>query len=198
MGYLVTRRTAIAMGLACWTTPGWARPRQYDLIKDSSSVTFNFVLNGTVQSGQVPITSADIRVDPDDLQSSTADVSADIRAAKTGLVFITQALLSASILDAETHPLVRFTSTNIELGARGRISEGAKIAGDLTLRGVTRPIQFDARLSRPAGTPPDDLSLLFVDLTGSVQRSAFGANGFPKLVQDTVTLEIHAEIQARA
>lgn len=100
------------------------------------------------------------------------------------------------MLDAGNHPIVRFRSTRIRLGAKGRISEGARIEGDLTLRGVTRPISLNAVLSRPSGSAPDDLSVLFVDLDGQLSRASFGASGYPDLVADTVELDIHAEIRA--
>jgi polyisoprenoid-binding protein YceI len=84
------------------------------------------------------------------------------------------------------------------LGAQGRISEGASIEGQLTLRGVTRPLDLDAVLSRPAGSAPDDLSVLTIRLTGRLSRSAFGATGYPQMVADEVELDIRAEIRARA
>ncbi|MGA9433304.1 MAG: YceI family protein, partial [Roseobacter sp.] len=102
------------------------------------------------------------------------------------------------LLDAENHPLVRFSSTAVRLGARGRISEGAIISGDLTLRGVTQPIALQATLSRPAGTPPDDLSVLYIKLNGALSRAAYGATGYASLAEDRVELDIRAEIRARA
>jgi polyisoprenoid-binding protein YceI len=93
---------------------------------------------------------------------------------------------------------VRFRSTRVRLGARGRISEGAQIEGDLSLRGVTRPIALDATLSRPAGTAPDDLDTLYVDLAGTLDRRDFGATGYPQMVAPEVTLDIRAEIHAEA
>jgi polyisoprenoid-binding protein YceI len=140
--------------------------------------------------------TADIRIDLDNLAASSADVTADIRRARTGLIFVTQALLSESVLDADNHPIVRFASTRTRLGEKGRISEGARIDGQLTLRGATRAISLDALLSRPAGTAPDDLSVLFVQLTGTLNRRDFGVTGYPGLVADTVTLDIRAELRA--
>lgn len=193
----LTRRALMIGALAALATPGHAAPQRYLLNEANSTVSFHFVLNGARQTGSVPVRTADIRVDPSNLTASSATVTADIRNARSGLIFVTQALLGASVLDAENHPIVTFTSTLIRLGARGRISEGAQLEGLLTLRGVTRPVTLDAVLSRPAGTAADDLSVLNVALSGALSRSAFGATGFPDLVDDTVTLDIRAEIRAQ-
>ncbi len=193
----LSRRMLIAGGLIACAMPAQAAPRRYDLWSQTSSVSFIFSANGTTQTGTVPVTSADIRVDTGNLANSTADVSADIRAAKTGLLFVTQALLGPSVLDAKNHPIVRFRSTRIVLGTQGRISEGAGIEGQLTLRGVTRPLKLDAVLSRPSGSAPDDLSVLMIRLTGRLSRAAFGATGYPQMVADPVDLDIRAELRAR-
>ncbi|MCV3271223.1 YceI family protein [Roseobacter sinensis] len=198
MSILLSRRVLIAAGLASLATRVEAAPQRYDLVEERSRVAFMFDMSGTAQTGTVPVSTADIRVDPRNLSRSSADVTADIRGARTGMVFITQALLSASVLDAQTHPMVRYRSTRIVLGRAGRISEGAKIEGALTLRGVTRPLILGASLTRPAGSAPDDLSVLAIRLTGTLSRAAFGAVGYPNLVADAVDLDISAEIRRRA
>ncbi|MGC3939443.1 YceI family protein [Roseobacter sp. EG26] len=197
MSLLISRRLLVASGLAAWATSGFAAPRRYDLVPGRSRVAFIFNVSGTQQTGTVPVQSADIRVDPGNLAASSANVTSDIRLAKTGMLFVTQALLSASVLDADTHPLVRYESTKIILGQSGRISEGARIDGRLTLRGITRPLQLAATLTRPAGSAANDLSILNIQLNGTLSRRAFGAVGYPKLVDDPVDLDIRAKIRAR-
>ncbi len=195
---MLTRRLFIAAGLAGLATRAGAAPERYDLVPERSQVAFLFSMSGSPQTGTVPVSVADIQVDTGNLTRSTADVSADIRGARTGMVFITQALLGASVLDAANHPMVRYRSSRVVLGRDGRISDGARIDGDLTLRGVTRPLSLAASLTRPAGSAADDLSVLMIRLTGTLSRAAFGAVGYPKLVADPVDLDISAEIRRRA
>lgn len=193
----LTRRLFIAMGLAGIATAGHARTQRYDLVPAGSRIAFIFTSGGAPQTGTVPVKTADIRVDTTRLTRSSAEVTADIREVSAGVIFVTQAIKSPDLLDADNHPLVRFRSTAITLGTAGRISEGAKIQGDLTLRGTTRPIMLDATLSRPAGTAPDDLSVLYIQLNGSLSRAAYGATGYPGLADDTVKLDIRAELRAQ-
>lgn len=199
MARTLTRRLMIGSALAAAATAqAAAAPRPYSLYQDGSQITFIFSANGTTQTGTVPVRTADIQVDTSNLTRSTADVTADIRKLRTGLLFITQAIKSPDLLDAENHPLVRFISTEVRLGAQGRISEGAEIDGLLTLRGVTRPLTLTATLNRPAGTAADDLDRLYVQLNGGLSRAEFGATGFSGLAADRVDLDIRAEIRARA
>ncbi|MEL6806961.1 MAG: YceI family protein [Pseudomonadota bacterium] len=190
------RRHVLALGLAAIAAPSWAAPTPYRLSGTAATITYTFTLEGTALKGTVPIDRADLRIDPNNLEASTADVTADVRRARTGLIFATEALKSRSVLAAEDFPLARFQSTKVTLGARGRISEGATVEGMLTLRGVTRPVRFDAQLFRAPGSAADDLGALRVILNGSVNRTDFGAVGYAELVADTVAIEIDANIQA--
>ncbi len=198
MGIRLTRRVLIAGGLASLATDVAARAQTYELVPQGSKVSFIFTTGTTRQTGTVPVQTADISVDTANLTRSKATVTADIRKVTSGLIFMTQAIKSPELLDAANHPTVRFQSSAIRLGSRGRISEGAEIDGDLTLRGVTRKITLQALLSRPAGTPPDDLSVLFIQLNGHLNRQDFGASGYAGLAEDRVDLDIRAEIRARA
>lgn len=198
MPVILCRRTLIASGLAAWATSSLAASRSYELVAEGSRVSFTFTANGIENSGTIPIETADISVDTGNLDRSRAAVTADVRKIRTGLIFVTEAIKSTELLNAEAHPTVSFTSNRVQLGAQGRISEGARIDGSLTLRGVTRPITLDATLSRPPGTRPDDLSVLYIRLTGTLSRSAYGASGYAGLADDAVALDIRAEIRARA
>lgn len=198
MRMVLTRRAMMAAGLASCATPLLAARQAYELVAEGSTVSFIFTTGGAAQSGTIPVKTTNITVDTRDLSRSSAEVTADVRNVTSSIIFITQAIKSPELLDAENHPLVRFSSTAVRLGARGRISEGAIISGDLTLRGVTQPIALQATLSRPAGTPPDDLSVLYIKLNGALSRAEYGATGYASLAEDRVELDIRAEIRARA
>ena len=172
-----------------------AAPRQYQLDPNASQVGFRYVLNGAAQTGTMPILSAAIIVDPDNLAASSVDVSVSVGGARTGLVFATQALLGPEVLDAANYPTIRFVSHRVTLAADGRLSGGATIDGDLTIRGRTRPTRLVAALYRVPGSELDDLSTLHIRLSGRINRSAFGAVGYAELVADIVELDILAVIR---
>ncbi len=191
----LSRRTLIA-GLAALPLAHTANAGSvpYLLDPDGTSVGFTFDLSGVAQSGTMPIQSADIRINPKRLQDSSVTVVLNVASARTKLPFARGPMLSESVLAAKMHPTIRFASTKIQLGPGGRISDGAKITGDLTMRGVTRPVTLKADLYRRPGSTADDLSTLSIRLIGALDRHAFGASGYPDLVDDQVGLNIHAEI----
>ncbi len=190
------RRHMLALSLAALAQPALAAPTPYRLGPNGATITYLFSLNGAQVKGTVPVGRADLRIDPGNLAASTADVTADIRRARTGLIFATEALKSESVLNAANFPQARFTSTKVTLGADGRISGGATIDGNLTLRGVTRPVRFSAGLFRKRGSAPGDLRALDVHLQGRVNREDFGATGYADIVENLVGIDIRADLVA--
>jgi polyisoprenoid-binding protein YceI len=83
-----------------------------------------------------PKIAGKLEVDPDDPLRSTFELEADTRAVTTGHPAQEDFMRSENWLDAENHPTLTFRSTSIEP------REGANylVRGDLTLRGVTRPV----------------------------------------------------------
>ncbi|MCA0870074.1 YceI family protein [Seohaeicola saemankumensis] len=193
----ITRRNTLAI-LAALALPAplAARPQRYVLDTEGSRVAFVFRLAGINHTGTMPVRAADITVDPANLAASRVDVRLDSAGARTGLDYATAALKGPGILDVANHPQIRFQSTRVRLGAAGRISDGARLEGLLTLRGITRPIRLEAALYRLPGSAPDDLSRLTVALKGQLSRASFGATGYADLVADTVALDILAKIRA--
>ncbi|WP_170475483.1 YceI family protein [Ruegeria arenilitoris] len=191
----LTRRSVIA-GIA--TLP-LARSAQaalvpYTLSTQSTSVGFTFNLSGVAQSGTMPIKAANIEIDTSRLQNSRVSVTLNVAAARTRLPFARGPMLGQSVLDAEAYPTITFNSTDIQLSPSGHISNGAQITGELTVRGVTKPVTLLADLYRRPGSKVDDLNSLSIRLAGALDRHAFGASGYPELVADEVGLNIRAEV----
>ncbi len=192
------RRTLILGALSAFATPLSAAPNKYGIGPGGAEIIYTFTMNGAEAKGTVPLSQANLRIDPGNLAASTADVTADIRRARTGFVFATEALKSASVLDAKSFPTSRFVSTRVRLGPGGSMSNGATLDGRLTLRGVTRNIRLNAALYRPRGSGSGDLSRLSVTLTGRLNRSDYGAIGYRDIVAETVGLTIRADIVAQS
>lgn len=189
----MNRRSAILgpLALCALALPGAGRSAQqrYRLDVARSTVAFTYTIGDAVNKGQMPVKSADMRLDLDAVPASRVDVVLDASQARAGFFLATQALRDANVLDTATHPEIRFRSTRIT----GDLS-GATITGDLTVRGITRAVTLDAGLYRQRGTQPGDRDNLTVLLTGSVSRSAFGATGYAGLVGDRIGIRILARI----
>lgn len=179
--------TALLAVLA--VTNAAADPAPFMLDTARSAVGFTYYFGSNSDDGNMPVAMANLLIDLDDLGKSEIDVSVDASQARTGFFLATQALRGARILDTERHPFIRFQSERITA-----LQSGARIEGTFTIRGVARPGILMAQLfQQPSADDPDEgaLSLL---LTGSINRSEFGASGYARQVGDTVDLRILARI----
>ena len=80
-------------------------------------------------------------------------------------------LLSPDFFDAERHPQLSFRSTAIGVSA-----DELEIDGELTLKGVTRPVTITGVVSGPVTHPFDGSSRLGLELETVIDRTAFGLN----------------------
>jgi polyisoprenoid-binding protein YceI len=92
-------------------------------------------------------------------------------------------LLAPGFFDAARHPVGHFESTSIRPAGKR-----VRIAGKLTLKGVTRPVVLDAALVG-AGVMMGKRTIGF-DATTTIRRSAFGINEGIPLIPDVVPLVI--------
>ncbi len=168
--------------------PTVAAPRPYVLDSAASNVVFYWTFGSDTVRGRMAVSSADLSLDLDDIGASQVRVAVDVTRADAGHPLATQAMTGPRVLDAASYPMITFQSRRITLVGDGQ----AQIDGDITIRGVTRPITLDARLT----TSTPDLSQLTVTLSGLVHRSEFGATGWSDLVGDEVRLDVVAALRA--
>ena len=166
-----------------------AQTSRYAIEPENSSVGFETDFGPDKITGRMPVTQADLSLDFGNVTRSTVAVTLDVSRAQASFPFAAQALKGPKVLDARTFPSITFASTSVQGGG-----ETARIEGDLTIRGVTRPVALDATLYRQQGFALGDNSHLTIRLTGRVLRSDYGATGWADLVGDEVRLDILARI----
>ncbi len=170
-------------------TPAAAAPVAYSLDKEHSVVGFGYNMAGQDAHGTMPVAAAQVVLDLDRPANSRVDATIDAAHAQAGLFLATQAMQGATVLDTRNHPTISFHSTRVV--PQG---DGAQVTGDLTIRGVTRPVTLTARIYRQKGTQAGDRDKLSIHLAGDVSRAAFGAGGYPDVVGDKITLDILTRI----
>ncbi|WP_428928435.1 YceI family protein [Marinibacterium sp. SX1] len=194
-----TRRTALALLAGLTAAPSLAAAggaRLYALDAEGPRVGFTYLLDGTPLRAAMPVTRAEAAIDPTNLGAARIDVAMDASAARIGLNFADTALARADMLDTANHPELRFVATDIRTGLDGLETGDALVLGNLTMRGVTRPISLTARMVRTPGLPrylPDAATMR---LTGEISRKAFGATGYPGLVGDRIAIKVDAPLRA--
>jgi polyisoprenoid-binding protein YceI len=108
-------------------------------------------------------------------------------------------LLSPDFFDAERYPEVVFRSTGIAREG----AEGIVVAGEITLKGVTRPVDLRGTIAGPA-VGLGDVERNGLELEGTVDRTEFGLNWNAQLpkggfaVGDQVRLSAHLELVREA
>jgi polyisoprenoid-binding protein YceI len=79
-------------------------------------------------------------------------------------------LLGETILDAERHPEIRFASTRLRADG-----DGVRIDGDLTIKGVTRPVVLEGTMT--PGRDARGYERLFFDVRARLNTADFGFEG---------------------
>ncbi|WP_276483509.1 YceI family protein [Paraflavitalea pollutisoli] len=100
-------------------------------------------------------------------------------------------LRSADFFDVEQYPALNFKSTSIKKGAKNTY----KLAGELTLHGVTKPVIMDLEYRGTTANPMSKKPTAGFRLTGTIKRSDFGiGTKFPAtLVSDDVRIKADGE-----
>ncbi|HJS72012.1 MAG TPA: YceI family protein [Acidimicrobiia bacterium] len=130
----------------------------------------------------------------DDLTDSSIEVTLDAATITTGAMDRDEHLRSADFLDVESHPTLRFVSTDIT-----RDGDEWRITGDLTIRDVTRPVTLIAEYEGTAIDPWGNTRIGF-SARAHMQREDWGLTwnaaleGGGWLVSKDVTLEIEGQL----
>ena len=97
---------------------------------------------------------------------------------------------STNFLDARQFPAITFVSTSVEPSGE----RSAKVTGDLTLKGVTKPVTLEVTFSgETASHPFSKVPALGFSATGSFKRSDFGVDYLKGMVGDDVAVEIEGD-----
>jgi polyisoprenoid-binding protein YceI len=135
--------------------------------------------------------SGSLKLDPAKLDATTLSVSIPVASVQTTSGQLVEELKSADWLDAAKFPNATFRSTKvIALGP-----DAARIEGQLTLHGVTKPAVIDARFFGAATNPMSKKASVGFLGRLSFNRSDFGVTKYVPLVSDQTVLVINAAFE---
>jgi polyisoprenoid-binding protein YceI len=173
--------------------PGLAAAAPWRL-DPATTVAVDVPWEGSTVVVRFPAPTGSIDFDPENPAAARATVTVSARDATTGVPIVDALVKSADYLGAEAWPEMTFRLDRLTPTSR----QAAEVAGRITLRGVTRPIVFDARVVRfgPAADDPDRFEAGF-DLAGTIDRTAFGSTGglpqVPAALPIRIRLLMHSE-----
>ncbi len=113
--------------------------------------------------GHFPATAGMLVIDADNPSGSTAQVSVEMASVSTGSPDRDAHLRSADFFDVETHPAMTFASTAVK-----QDGDQFVMLGDLTIRGVTRPVELAIE---PTGVATDPFGNVRAGFEGSTELS---------------------------
>lgn len=176
--------------------PGRADPRlitagTYKVDPNHTQVTWKVNhLGFSLLQGQFGASGGQITLDPARPQAARLEVSFDVRQLSTTASGFTNHLKSADFFDVAKYPEARFVSRSVQV--RGT---DATIVGDLTIKGITKPVTLRASFIG-AGPNPRSKKLNFgFRATGAINRNDFGLGMAVPAVSDRVELEINAAFE---
>lgn len=134
---------------------------------------------------------AEIAFDPDDLEAT--EVRFTIAAASVDTLWEARDahLRSGDFLDVANHPEITFVTTAVtETG-----EDTAEVTGDLTIRGVTQEVSFDAVLNQIGPNPFDAAqNIAGFTLTGEIDRTAFGIDFGAPVIGAVLPVTVNVEL----
>lgn len=135
--------------------------------------------------------TGDVTLDPKAPAAATLAVTVDANSVGTLNPALDAHLKTADFLDTAKFPTATFKATGVTLTGE----RTGKIAGELTLRGVTKPVTLDATFNQAGIGPVDKVNTVGFDAKAVIKRSEFGISYALPAIGDEVTLTIEAELK---
>ena len=129
----------------------------------------------------------------DKANPAASKVSIDIPVAnlKTGIPALDTHLMKPEFFDSAKFATATFVSTSVKPDG----ATGADITGNLTIKGITKPVTLDAEFYGAGANPMNKKENIGFVATGTIKRSDFGMSMAVPVVGDTVELKIIAAFQ---
>lgn len=130
-------------------------------------------VDGNFKTFDATITSS-----KEDFTDAVFELSADIASVATDNDMRDGHLRKPDMFDAEKFPKLTFKSTSITKVDAKKY----KLAGDLTIKGVTKPVTLDLTLNGVGKNNRTQKPIAGFKLTGTIKRTDFGVGGMPSAV----------------
>ncbi|WP_018262589.1 YceI family protein [Methylobacterium sp. WSM2598] len=173
--------------------PTQVRAGHYRLDAAHGKITWSLShLGYSTYYGQITDVAGDLSLDP----KAPAQSRLSVRVATASVNALHEALNAhlrgPDFFDAERFPTATFESRAVE--PTGPTT--ARVTGDLTLRGTTKPIVLDVTFNQAGIHPVDKTYTVGFDGRAVLRRSEFGMTAFLPALGDEVSLRLEGEFKA--
>ena len=168
--------------------PALVQPGTYSVDAGHTLITFKVNhLGFSLYHGQFGNPTGTLMIDPKKPSTAKVDVSFPIDSVSTTSEALDKHLKGPDFFDAAKFPAGRFTSTAVTVSGKD-----ATITGNLTLKGVTKPVTLKAHFIGAGPSPMGGKLNVGFSATTTIKRSDFGISYGVPMVSDAVDLTIDA------
>ena len=133
-----------------------------------------------------------INVDNAKPANSSVNVTIPVSSVNTNVPALDKEFQEDGWFNAAKYPNITFVSTKVETKDKKHF----KITGNLTVKGITKPVVLKAVLNKHGVHPMTKAEAVGFNATTSFKRSDFGIANYVPNVGDTITVNITTEAQA--
>ena len=168
---------------------------EYVLDKSHASVTWRISHLGLSQyTARFDKMDGKINYTPATSSASKVEFTIDAKSINTGLAPFDKKLQASEYFDAEKNAVITFKSTKIDPIAGGKF----KMTGDLTLRGITKPMTWDVTFNGGVYNRFAQAHAVGFSAKGIVKRSDWGMKELLPFIGDDVEVQVEVEFNNRS
>ncbi len=174
-----------------WVFPAAAQTETWQLDPPHSAAQFSVRHMGiSTIRGTFKKVSGVVQYDPSDVSKSSLDVTIDAASLDTRVDMRDNDLRSEHFFDVQKYPTITFKSKRVEPAGAGKL----RVTGDLTIRGVTKPVTLDVDgPSKPMKDPKGKLHM-GASATSTINRTDFGIDADQGMVGNDIGITIDVEL----
>ncbi|MFX5532256.1 YceI family protein [Acinetobacter baumannii] len=189
--HLKTLSFGLAVALASTVT--LAAPVDYKIDPTHTATVFSWNHFGfSTPSANFSDIQGVITVDNAKPANSSVNVTIPLSSVNTNVPALDKEFQEEAWFNAAKYPNITFKSTKVETKDKKHF----KITGDLTVKGITKPVVLDAVLNKQGEHPMAKVPAIGFNATTSFNRSDFGLGNYVPNVGDKITVNITTEATA--
>jgi polyisoprenoid-binding protein YceI len=141
-------------------------------------------------SGMILTYSGRINFDPASPENSKLEFAGKVDSLWTHVEKLDEHLKGPQFFEAAKYPEITFKSTKVEKTG----DTTGKVTGDLTIKGVTKPVTLDAKLVFTGAHPMTQKPALGFQAAATIKRSEFNVGYGAPAVSDEIDITINTEM----
>lgn len=183
---LISKKLAAA-SLAVMIASGSAFAADFGFDKGHSQIRFQWDYQGLIDMS-AGFTEFDgvISFDPENISASSVNVTIKSESISTGNTEFDGHLKSDEFFDVKKFPTITFISKEVKQTG----PESASITGDLTIKGITKPVVLDAQLNFSGAHPSKEYTTAGFSISTDLLRSEFDLGAYGPAISDSVNISI--------